>query len=74
MARLVLRGCDSTFTKGSMTMSTTHTVTKDPVCGMTVDPAKALHADRNGKTSYFCSDSCMQKFLSASAARPDGKS
>jgi len=56
-------------------MSTTNTVTKDPVCGMAVDPAKALHADRDGKTSYFCSDSCMLKFLSAPAgAKPDVKS
>jgi len=56
-------------------MSTTNPVTKDPVCGMTVDPAKAIHADRDGKTTYFCSDSCMQKFLSAPAgAKPDVKS
>jgi Cu+-exporting ATPase len=55
-------------------MSTTNPVTKDPVCGMTVDPTKALHADRDGKTAYFCSDSCMLKFLSAPAsARPGVK-
>jgi Cu+-exporting ATPase len=57
-----------------MIMSTTNPVTKDPVCGMTVDPTKALHADRDGKTAYFCSDSCMLKFLSAPAsARPGVK-
>jgi Cu+-exporting ATPase len=55
-------------------MSTTNIVTKDPVCGMTVDPAKVLHADLDGKTSYFCSDSCMLMFLSApTGAKPDVK-
>lgn len=48
-------------------MSETKTVAKDPICGMTVDPAKALHVDRDGKTSYFCSEGCKQKFLSAPA-------
>ena len=43
-------------------------VTKDPVCGMTVDPATALHADRDGKTFYFCSEHCRKKFLSTTAA------
>lgn len=48
---------------------------KDPVCGMTVDAATALHAERDGKTSYFCSDRCRQKFLSAPAgAKPEAKS
>ena len=41
--------------------------TKDPICGMSVDEATALHAERDGKTSYFCSDHCRQKFLSAPA-------
>ena len=44
---------------------TTTTDTKDPVCGMTVDEASALHAEREGKTFYFCSDHCRQKFLAA---------
>jgi Cu+-exporting ATPase len=58
-----------------MTMSETKTVTKDPICGMTVDPAKALHAERDGKTSYFCGESCKQKFLATPAgAKPAGKS
>jgi Cu+-exporting ATPase len=39
----------------------------DPICGMTVDEATALHAERNGKTFYFCSDRCRQKFLSPPA-------
>ena len=55
-------------------MKETKPVTKDPVCGMIVDEATALHAERNGKTFYFCSDHCRQEFLSAPAgARPGGK-
>ncbi len=38
--------------------------TKDPVCGMTVDKAAAVHAERDGKTFYFCSEHCQQTFLS----------
>lgn len=37
---------------------------KDPICGMTVDPATALHAERDGETSYFCSEHCRKEFLS----------
>lgn len=61
-----------------MTMSTTttksNTTTKDPVCGMTVDKATAVHAERDGETFYFCCDNCRQKFLSAPAGTiPKGK-
>jgi YHS domain-containing protein len=36
---------------------------KDPVCGMTIDPAKAGgKADYKGKTYYFCSNDCKTKF------------
>ena len=45
-------------------MKESKTVTKDPVCGMTVDESTAIHAERDGKTSYFCSDHCQKKFLS----------
>ena len=31
-------------------MTETQSVTKDPVCGMTVDEATAIHAERDGKT------------------------
>jgi Cu+-exporting ATPase len=37
---------------------------KDPICGMTVEEASALHAERNGQTFYFCSEHCRKKFLS----------
>lgn len=36
----------------------------DPICGMTVDPATALSADRDGAHFYFCSEHCQKKFLS----------
>ena len=58
-----------------MTMKESKSVTKDPICGMTVDEATALHAEREGKTFYFCSDHCRQKFLSTpDDAKPEGKS
>lgn len=38
-------------------------VSKDPICGMTVSQATALHADQDGETFYFCSAECQQKFL-----------
>ena len=36
---------------------------KDPICGMNVDEATALHAQRDGQTYYFCCASCRRKFL-----------
>ena len=36
----------------------------DPVCGMTVDPATAKWtAEHDGKTVYFCSEGCRNKFV-----------
>ncbi len=40
----------------------------DPVCGMTVDPANALTAERDGQTYYFCSDHCRRTFLGGAGA------
>jgi P-type Cu+ transporter len=35
----------------------------DPVCGMTVDPARAAgQAEHEGATYYFCSKGCLAKF------------
>ena len=49
-----------------------HTVSapaKDPVCGMTVDPATAKHRwDHQGKTYVFCCNGCLEKFK----ADPEG--
>ena len=47
-----------------MTMKESESVAKDPICGMNVKEATALHAESDGKTFYFCSDHCRQKFLS----------
>ncbi|MGB0035094.1 MAG: heavy metal translocating P-type ATPase [Candidatus Acidiferrales bacterium] len=39
---------------------------RDPVCGMTVDPAKArATAEHGGKTFYFCCAGCAEKFRAA---------
>jgi Cu+-exporting ATPase len=39
------------------------TMERDVVCGMQVDPAKAAAtSDYNGKTYYFCAQSCKTKF------------
>lgn len=36
---------------------------KDPVCGMAVDPGRAKAASvHGGRTYYFCSASCREKF------------
>jgi Cu+-exporting ATPase len=41
---------------------------KDPVCGMTVDPATAKHrAEHAGHSYFFCSPKCREKFV----ANPD---
>ena len=58
---------DTNNQERTMTMKDSKSVTKDPICGMTVDEATALHADRDGKTFYFCSDHCRQKFLATPA-------
>jgi trehalose synthase len=34
----------------------------DPICGMQVDPARALSTDYDGRTYYFCSGSCKAIF------------
>ena len=37
---------------------------KDPVCGMTVDPATTAHrADQDGKDYFFCSAGCRARFI-----------
>jgi len=41
----------------------------DPVCGMTVDVATARYATtHDGRTSYFCSASCLERFTADPAA------
>ena len=43
-------------------------MTKDPVCGMTVDEQKAAAAPYQGKTYHFCSVGCKVTFEKAPAA------
>lgn len=38
-------------------------MSKDPVCGMSVDEATAVHAERDGKKFYFCSEHCLKTFV-----------
>ena len=42
---------------------------KDPICGMTVDEATPLKAERDGQTFYFCSEHCREKFLAEAKAK-----
>src|SRR3974377_904538 len=40
------------------------TLAKDPVCGMSVDPATVKHkSEHAGATYYFCSGGCRDKFV-----------
>ncbi|HEX3243167.1 MAG TPA: permease [Solirubrobacterales bacterium] len=41
--------------------------TTDPVCGMRVDPSRAIRRDLDGETFYFCSEACLQTFEAARA-------
>jgi Cu+-exporting ATPase len=57
--------------------SNTDALAKDPVCGMSVDPATAKYsAEHDGERYFFCSAGCREKFLAdparhlAEAPRP----
>ncbi len=46
----------------------TSSLAKDPVCGMSVDPAAARHkAEHDGVTFFFCSGRCREKFVAEPA-------
>ena len=46
----------------------TAALAKDPVCGMSVDPASAKHrAEHAGATYYFCCGGCREKFVAEPA-------
>jgi YHS domain-containing protein len=51
------------FEKG-MGMQSTEAEFKDPICGVQVSGSSNLYAELDGKTYYFCSDHCLQEFLS----------
>jgi uncharacterized protein len=40
----------------------------DPVCGMTVDRARAVTLDDDGRTVYFCSEHCRHAYASGDRA------
>src|SRR5882672_9820868 len=41
---------------------------QDPVCGMMVDPARSEHrAEHAGRTYYFCSSRCRERFAAEPA-------
>ncbi|WP_038166687.1 HAD-IC family P-type ATPase, partial [Verrucomicrobium sp. BvORR106] len=42
---------------------------KDPVCGMMVDPATSLSAEKDGQTWHFCSEHCRTKFVGIGATK-----
>ena len=42
----------------------------DPICGMKVDEKTALSAEHEGKTYYFCSPGCRNKFLAQKGLIP----
>lgn len=45
-------------------MNTPQTATRDPVCGMSVNPATAKYSHvHEGATWYFCADNCRQQFM-----------
>ena len=47
---------------------------KDPVCGMTVDPATAAgHYDYLGRKFHFCSKHCLHSFSADPAKYVSGK-
>jgi Cu+-exporting ATPase len=48
---------------GRDTVGAMETTVKDPVCGMSVDPARAAGSlDHGGHTYYFCSRHCLDQF------------
>ncbi|MGX1354452.1 Cu+-exporting ATPase [Bradyrhizobium elkanii] len=46
----------------SVAPAATSGLAKDPICGMMVDKATALTAERSGRTYYFCSAACQRTF------------
>jgi Cu+-exporting ATPase len=50
-------------------MADTETITRDPVCGMTVDPGAGKPKHEHGGHSYhFCSQGCRDKFVAEPTA------
>ena len=55
---------DHRHSQGPDAQSSTNATAKDPVCGMTVDPAKTTHhTTHDGHEFHFCSAGCRAKFV-----------
>ncbi len=56
--------CCSGHTHETHDHSNTHQTVRDPVCGMSVDPATSKHRfEDHGETFHFCSAGCRTKFM-----------
>jgi Cu+-exporting ATPase len=49
-------------TAAGTAVAPTKPLVTDPVCGMTVDPAKAASVEHEGTKVYFCCQGCVTKF------------
>ena len=47
------------------------TMATDPVCGMAIERERAVSAERDGETFFFCSRGCREEFLGALPADGD---
>ncbi len=55
---------DSPHTETDAVLPSASAPTRDPICGMAVDPASATHRTQHeGHKYYFCSGGCKAKFL-----------
>ncbi|MEY4565119.1 MAG: hypothetical protein RLY14_89 [Planctomycetota bacterium] len=50
-------------------MADTPSLAIDPICGMKVDPQKAISAEKEGKRFYFCCVHCRDRFLASPSTR-----
>ncbi|BDB29312.1 heavy metal translocating P-type ATPase (plasmid) [Cupriavidus sp. P-10] len=53
-----------TAATSALASSAAKQLAKDPICGMMVDKATALSAERGNRKYYFCSESCLRTFES----------
>jgi uncharacterized membrane protein YraQ (UPF0718 family)/YHS domain-containing protein len=64
--KLVLNGLALAAFAALMTLTARRGAT-DPVCGMTVDRARAVTLDDGGRTVYFCSEHCRHAYAAGGA-------
>jgi len=46
---------------------------KDPICGMDVDSNTAFKVEQDGKSYYFCSKNCKNKFTAQKGQAKEGE-